>query len=64
MSERSHRGLIAHWPFTADCHEHVGTGLSVRNHGVQLSESGPRAGMGAASFDGATPSWKWRTIPP
>ena len=67
MSERSDSGLIAHWPFTADCHEHAGAGLRVRNHGVQLSESGPRPGMGAAIFDGRSaflevedhPALKW-----
>ena len=52
MSERSDRSLIAHWPFTVDCHAQTEAGVIVRNHGVRLSGAGPRTGMGAAVFDG------------
>jgi hypothetical protein len=46
-------GLIAHFPFSADCEDHAGAGLSVRNHGVRLvpAEDGPHPGR-AARFDG------------
>ena len=56
MSEPSPHGLIAHWPFSTDCHERVGVGLTVRNHGVRIGGggSGPRPGTGAAVFDGQT----------
>ena len=69
MSQSLASGLIAHWPFTADCQAHANAGLTVRNHGVQLNASGPRPGLGAAIFNGRSaflevedhPSLKWGT---
>jgi hypothetical protein len=53
VSDPSLHGLIAHWPFTADCQECIGAGFTVRNHGVLVrGGSGPRPGIGAAVFDG------------
>lgn len=45
-------GLIGHWPFTQDCEDQAGHGLTVRNRGVELSAAGPTGRSGAAIFNG------------
>jgi Concanavalin A-like lectin/glucanases superfamily len=69
LSRSTDSGLVAHWPFQADCQDHIGAGLNIRNHGVQASVPGPRNGLGAAMFDGRGaflevedhPALRWET---
>ena len=50
-NEAPQNDLIAHWPFAGDCDEQGGTGLQVRNNGVEPVASGPEGKSGAA-FNG------------
>ena len=49
---RDAKGLIAHWPLVDNVEDSVGSGLAVRNHGVQLGAPGPGGRPGAARFNG------------
>ena len=46
------KGLIGHWPMAGDFEDYSGTGLVVRNHGVELADGRGNVPKGAARFNG------------
>lgn len=50
---RADTGLIAHWPLAGDCRDHSGHGNHGRNHGADLTTTGPDGKPNrSAGFDG------------